>query len=235
MKRNKIIYMFATLAIGLLMSCDKDTEGISRTTFFPDFEMAGEEVMTVVQGEEFVDPGVTASANEQELDVSVSVLGSPFIVPGQTQPSQVQYTNSLDTNVPGMYIITYSALNEDGFPGTTQRIVFVLDKPADPTVDLSGTYTSTAPSPSATITKVTDGVFFSSNVWGGGSTVVIPAYIVTADGINLQIPQQESIVRVFGYGTRNPQTGVLDMRVSRPTFANPAPLIDLVKVWTKVQ
>ncbi|WP_162428634.1 immunoglobulin-like domain-containing protein [Pontibacter pudoricolor] len=167
MKKNKILFVIALLLTGSLMSCEKDTEDISRITFYPDFVIGGEEVMTLVQGEEFVDPGVTASANEVELDVTTSIVGSPFIVPGQTQPEDVTYTNSLDTNVPGLYIITYSAVNEDGFTGTTQRVVVVLDQPADPNVDLTGTYSSTAPSPNATITKLADGVFFSSNVWGG--------------------------------------------------------------------
>lgn len=232
MKKNKILHIFAILVTGLLISCEKDTEGISRTTFYPDFTVTGEDVMTVVQGEEFVDPGVIATANEEELDVTVSVMGSPYIVPGETQPGDVNYTNSLDTDVPGMYILTYSAVNEDGFTGTTQRIVFVLDKPADPSVDLSGTYSSSG-SPQAVITKVADGVFFSTNVWGGGSSVRIPAYMISTDGVNVQVPQQESVVRIFGYGTRNPQSGTLDLRMSRPTFANPAPLIDLVKVWVK--
>jgi hypothetical protein len=216
----------------LLFNCERDleTEGLSRITYYPDFVMAGEANVITWVGAGYSDPGATASEAGQDLPVTVTVTGSPYIVPGNTQPAQVTYTNAFDGNVPGIYLFRYSAINSDGFPGSVTRRVFVLDKQPDPSVDLSGTYPSTAPSPNATITKVGDGVFFSTNAWGGGSGVVISAYILTSDGVNLNVPQQESLVRIFGYGTRL-ANGTLDLKMSRPTFS--PPIIDLEKVWAK--
>jgi len=210
--------------------CEKelDTEGISRLTFFADFDMKGDAVVTLVKGETFTDLGVTAEEKGQTLTVTKKVVGSPFIVPGKTQPSDVTYLNELDTNVPGVYVIYYSAKNSDGYVSSVKRYVFVLDKEADPAIDLSGEYKSGS-SPVSTISKVADGVFYATNIWGGGSTVKIGAYIICTDAANVQVPQQESADRIFGYGTWNPQTGKLDMLMSRPTF----PLINQAKVWIK--
>ena len=220
------------LTVVLLLSCERDleTEGLSRITYYPDFTMAGEENVITWVGAGFTDPGATATEAGQDLPVTVTITGSPYIVPGNTQPDQVSYTNTFNPDVPGIYSFSYSAINSDGYPGSVTRMVFVLDKQPDPAVDLSGTYTSTAPSPNATISKIGDGVFYSTNAWGGGSGVVIGAYILTADGVNLNIPQQESLVRIFGHGTRL-ANGTLDLKMSRPTFS--PPLIDLEKVWAK--
>ncbi len=231
---KRLIYSLIVLAF-VTMSCeDEATESVSRITYYPLFEMEGDAVTVHVAGEPYTDPGIAAKEGENSIDVVKSVVQSKFIVAGETQPEDVQYAtlSEVDGNTPGMYTVTYSAVNKDGYSGTAERIVFVLDDEPDPSVDLSGGYTSGA-SPAATITKVADGVFFSTNVWGGGSGVVISAYVLTSDGVNINIPQQESLVRIFGYGTRD-GSGKLSLKMSRPTFANPAPLIDLDKIWTKV-
>ncbi|MFT2007288.1 immunoglobulin-like domain-containing protein [Pontibacter sp. 13R65] len=228
---NKIIVSaLVLLSCFSLLGCDKDddTANISFITSYPDFEMTGGTVF-LVKGEEYVEPGVVASEGGENIPVTTSVVGSPYIDPAQTDPSLVSYTNSIDTNVPGIYIITYSATNSDNFSASTSRTVFVLDAAPDPSVDLSGHYTS-GTSPASDITKIGDGVFYATNFWGGGSTVVLDGYILTSDGINLNVPMQESLVPIYGYGTRLAD-GTLDLRMTRPTFS--PPLIDQVKVWEK--
>ena len=230
MKNYKYLLLVFFITAAFFSGCERelDTEGISRITSFPTFQMQGEDIVTVVKGGTFTDPGVTTV---EGYPVTSSVIGSAYIVPGKTQPTDVVYTSgAVDTNVPGIYIITYSSTNPDGFSGTTTRTVFVLDQQPDPAVDLSGSYAS-GTSPGATITKVADGVFYSSNAWGGGSTVVIPAYLICTDGVNVNVPQQESTVRIFGHGTVA-ANGTLNLLMSRPTFG-PPPLIDLVKDWVK--
>jgi hypothetical protein len=230
MKNNKYSLLILFITAAFFSACERelDTEGISRITSFPTFQMQGEEVMTVVKGGTFTDPGVTTV---EGYPVTSSIRGSAYVVKGKTQPSDVVYTSgAVDTNVPGMYVITYSSTNPDGFSGSTTRTVFVLHEQPNPAVDLTGAYAS-GTSPAATITKVADGVFYSSNAWGGGSTVVIPAYLICTDGVNVNVPQQESLVRIFGYGTVATDK-TLNLFMSRPTFG-PPPLIDLVKNWVK--
>jgi hypothetical protein len=230
MKINKYLFYSLFLTAILFSGCERvlDTEGISRITSFPTFEMQGGEVMTIVKGAPFTDPGVTT---KEGYPVTSTIRGSAYVVPGKTQPEDVVYSSgSVNTNIPGMYTITYSSTNPDGFSGTAERLVFVLDQAPNPAVNLAGSYSS-GTSPGATITKVADGVFYSTNAWGGGSTVVIPAYLICTDGVNVNVPQQESLVRIFGYGTVAPN-GTLNLLMSRPTFG-PPPLIDLVKDWVK--
>ena len=224
--------IYIILCLLILVRCDEEsTGGISRITTYPSFEMEGDEILVAVKGQPFTDPGVVATEAGTEIPVTKTVIGSSYIVAGSTQPGDVQYRTltEVDNQTPGIYTIVYSAENSDGFEGSVERTVFVLDAVPDPSVDLSGTYTS-GTSPIAVITKITDGVFYSTNVWGGGSTVRIEGYILTADGVNVNVPQQESLVRIFGYGTRT-VSGTLDLRMSRPTFA--PPLLDVVKVWVK--
>lgn len=228
---KKIVYSLILLAFAG-MSCEDDsTADISRITYYPTFSMEGDDVLVHIAGDPYTDPGVTALEGEDEIEVTKSVVQSKFIVPGMTQPGDVQYAtlSEVDEDVPGMYTVTYTAVNKDGYSGTTQRIVFVLADEPDPSVDLSGTYTS-GTSPTSVVTKVADGVFFATNVWGGGSTVRIGAYVLTSDGVNLNVPQQDTQTRIFGYGTRN-GAGTWSMSMSRPLFS--PPLIDLAKVWTK--
>lgn len=228
---KKIVYGLILMAFAG-MSCEDDsTADISRITNYPTFTMEGDAILVHVAGEPYSDPGVTALEGENEITVTKTVIQSKFIEPGMTQPEDVQYAtlSEIDEDVPGMYTVTYTAVNQDGYSGTTERIVFVLDGEPDPSVDLSGTYTSGS-SPTSVVTKVADGVFLATNVWGGGSTVRIGAYVLTSDGVNLNVPQQDTQTRIFGYGTRN-GAGTWSMSMSRPLFS--PPLIDLAKVWTK--
>ncbi|KAA5548571.1 immunoglobulin-like domain-containing protein [Adhaeribacter rhizoryzae] len=231
LKNNILAAAFILLASVFLFSCEKDDEtaNISRVTSYPNFSMTGEDLVVTWVGAGFTDPGVKAEAGGNDLPVTTTVSAAYYITPGQTNPPAVQYGSSFDAAKPGIYTFTYSATNEDGFAGTTTRTVIVLDKQPNPTVDLSGNYTS-GTSPASVVTKVANGVFYATNFWGGGSTVVLDGYILTSDGINLNIPMQESQVTIYGYGKRL-ANGDLDLRMTRPTFS--PPLVDQVKLWVK--
>jgi hypothetical protein len=232
MNFNKnILSALMLVASFFLFSCEKDDETahISRVTAYPNFAMTGEDLVVTWVGGGFTDPGVKAEAEGKDLPVTTSVRGAHYIVEGQTTPPAVAYTNAFDPTKPGIYTFTYSATNADGFAGTTSRTVIVLDKQPDPSVDLSGNYTS-GTSPASVVTKVADGVFYATNFWGGGSTVVLDGYILTSDGVNLNVPMQESLVPIYGYGKRL-ANGDLDLRMTRPTFS--PPLVDQVKLWVK--
>jgi len=229
--RSKLFLFIILLAPAIFTACNDnlDSENVSKITNYPTFKMEGDEVVTVVKGTSFTDPGVTTV---EGYEVTSSVTYSPLVTAGHPEIFDYETMATVDANTTGMYIITYTSINPDGFPGTTNRYVFVLDSAPDPSVDLTGHYTSGS-SPEADITKLADGIFYSTNVWGGGSTVRIQGYLVCVDGVNVNIPQQESLVTIYGFGTRTPD-GILNLKMSRPTFG-PPPLIDLAKKWTKQQ
>ena len=227
-------YLFIACFSFSLMSCEKDFEEVSRITTYATFDMAGDEVIAVPGGGSFTDPGVKAFEGSTELNVTQSIQYAPLVTAGDG-PSDAAYQSvtSVDASKPGLYTISYSATNSDGFSASTERLVFVFPGAIPTSVNIAGNYTS-GTSPAPTITKVTDGVFFSTNAWGGGSSVVIPAYIMAIDGNTLSVPQQDSRDRIYGYGTIA-ANGDLNMFMSRPSFppAFGGPLLDLVKNFVK--
>ncbi|WP_461631909.1 immunoglobulin-like domain-containing protein [Labilibaculum euxinus] len=107
--------------ITLFSACDdKETEDISRITYFPDFTLEGGQFYRHEMGTAYTEPGVVAMEGENELTVTT--------------------TGEVDSNVPGLYEIVYSATNVDGFIGTISRYVIVTDEIDDSAVNLSGEY-----------------------------------------------------------------------------------------------
>jgi len=227
--KTRIILILAIIASVAFTGCNNalDSEGVSKVTQYPTFDIAGGQYQVIVKGTPFTEKGATTVEGYEVK--TVGTVGSAYIDPAHTQPEDVTYSDAVDTDTPGMYITTFSSVNPQGFAGTIDRYIFVVDQAPDPDVDLSGHYTSGS-SPAADITKITDGIFYSTNAWGGGSTVVIGAYLICVDGVNIQVPQQESLVRIFGYGKVSGTT--LNLKMSRPTFG-PPPLLNSTKVWVK--
>jgi hypothetical protein len=219
MKLSIIKYCCGFLVILLLAGCKKDFDvatsdtqvGGSKITYFVDLNLNGNVYMGVVKGQTFTDPGATATENEQPVDVTVS--------------------GTVNTNVPGIYKLTYTAVNKDGFAKSTNRYVGVLPEAPDPSVDLSGTYTSST-SPQATITKISDGLFYTSNCWGGGSVVVIGALFFCTDGTTLHLPLQDvGGQRVVANDPGVYANGKITWTITRLDFPG---TLTLEKVWTKV-
>lgn len=212
------------LGILLAVSCRKEptfdypegTVGHSTVTFFPTFEMSGDPVMSIIKGEGWTDPGVKATEGDAEIPVTTS--------------------GTVDPDEEGLYILNYAATNKDGYSATTQRIVVVIPEHETPGVDISGEYLPIGGAPAnAIITKQAEGVYYTTNCWGGGSTAVLPAYFVCLDGAKPYIPIQD-----LGYGagrivTDNPGTyvnGVLSWTVTRLDFPGGALTRD--KQWQKL-
>src|SRR6185503_13116523 len=98
---KKSILIFYSLLTLLLVACNKtnihntDEEvGISRVTFFPVLTLNGERYTTINVGSPFTDPGIVAK--EGSADITYTKSGS------------------VNTNVPGIYTLTYTAVNKDG-------------------------------------------------------------------------------------------------------------------------
>ena len=178
------IKIFFAAIVTLCFSCNKTpdfnypegTVGISKITNYPVFHITGNEVVSIVKGSgTFTDPGVTATEGTATIPVVT--------------------TGSVNTDVEGLYTLTYTATNKDGFSSTAQRTVVVIPSAEVPGVDLSGSYAPVGGPASignATVTKVAPGVYHSTNIWGGGSAAVIPAYFVSTDGVTITIPLQGS-------------------------------------------
>jgi hypothetical protein len=131
----------------LVMSCnkDKETADIGRITYYPVIEILGDKTVILDQSEsdEYVDAGVKILLNGSEV---------PATIDGE-----------VDLSVPGVYFITYSAVNEDGFSASDVRTVVVVD-PKARAVDLTGSYARGAAT--SNWVKVQDCVYTANNPGG---------------------------------------------------------------------
>jgi hypothetical protein len=205
-----ILFLFVAIT-----GCNKDNfvdtdaqVGSSKVTYFAIVTMNGDEYMSLVKGSTFTDPGATATEKGQSVTVTAS--------------------GKVDVNKPGLYTITYSAINKDGFAATATRTVVVLDAHENTGVDVSGSYDyAGSGSYTATITKVAEGVYTTDNCYSAATT--IPIVFVTLDGTNITIPEQMTgFGPLFGTGTIA-STGALTYLVNLPKYG----IADSERKWKK--
>lgn len=153
-------YILILISVLFLFACEKETEGVSRITYYVDLELKGNPIEFVSIGGTYNEPGWTAF--EGDIDVS----------------ENVKVSGKVEVNTLGYYTLNYSVNNADGFPKTASRSVIVYD-PAINTdisgeyVTVEGTYRYRAgaiikyPGFNVTITKVAPGTFAISDFLGG--------------------------------------------------------------------
>ncbi len=116
-----LLYSLVLVMTSFLMSCDKDSEGLSHISPSPSFELIGNSVELVQLGESYSDAGVTVT---ETLDGETTEL------------TDVTVYTSLDTSLPGSYTVSYSVKNSlgDVFYSDVQRTVVVFND------DITGVY-----------------------------------------------------------------------------------------------
>ena len=125
MKKNILYTMMVALAVTLLASCDKDSEGLSKIIDYPALTITGDVFYISPIGQTYVDEGCTATY--QGADYTSHIIAEGI--------------EDIDVNTPGLYYVTYSATSPDGFTWSETRTVAVCDPSV--TTDLSGTWTTT--------------------------------------------------------------------------------------------
>ena len=166
MKKNKnialLVFAFMTFA-----ACDIADPIESEVTEYPEFEVTGGQYIYLDQGTTFEDPGVTATAGGESIDVEVS--------------------GTVDTSTPGVYELEYSAVNADGFPATTTRYVAVGNQEVAFGRDLSGTYT--IGSSENVVTQIQPGFYMNSDTLPPNG---ISVFMVDLGNGELIVPPQSS-------------------------------------------
>ena len=161
---KKFVYI-AIAALFAVCSCHKLTSiDDSVITYYVNLHIQGDQFMQVPIGTAFVDPGCKADVEGKDVTNTIKVSG-----------------DEVDPNVAGLYYITYSATNKDGYTSKATRTVAVCD----PTIetDISGKYTTkegthrhvtTTGAKVAfpgigpiTIRKDAPGIFYVSDIIGG--------------------------------------------------------------------
>lgn len=118
--KSKIIYiMMALVASVALAGCtDDSTDNETWVVYYPSLVLVGDATVYLDKGSDYVEPGYTAT-NE-----------------GQDVSDQVVVSGSVDGTTSGIYTITYSISNSDGYSASTSRTVIVLD----PNDEVEGIY-----------------------------------------------------------------------------------------------
>lgn len=142
------LFFFAAVLLG---GCEKETtKDISEITYYATFDMQGDAYIILEVGTPYVEPGVTATADGIDL---------PVVTEG-----------SVDSDVPAVYYINYSAVNDDGYSATVTRKVRIIEYGFDGT-DISGTYAGIRNNKdkggTVTITKIGPGVYETDDILGG--------------------------------------------------------------------
>lgn len=192
----KKIYAFI-VAIIALSACNRDleTEGLSRITYYPTFELEGGNLVIFQVGDTYSEPGI-----------SVTEQGAPI---------EFETAGTVDTSTPGFYPITYSAVNKDGYAGIAVRTVVVMEANV-PDLDIEGTWTSNTPSfagaslgQTLTVTKIRDGIYSASDSYAHPNIDIPVRFLINADGTATlePIPNSAFGLPLYGKVTFNVTTG----------------------------
>lgn len=109
-----------------LTSCNNDDyeKTDSRLTYYVNLEMLGDAFVQVPIGSSYTDAGCKATMNGQDATSRIVTTG----------------IEDIDVNTAGLYTVTYSAINDDGFPASVSRTVAVCDPSI--TTSIAGTWTT---------------------------------------------------------------------------------------------
>lgn len=104
-----LAYLLVPVLAVALWSCDKSTEGLTRITYYPTLEVLGEQTVVLNVGETYTDEGCYAELNGEDVS------------------SEVIVSSNVDNTTPGIYSISYTVYNADGFSTTASRTVYVVN------------------------------------------------------------------------------------------------------------
>jgi Domain of unknown function (DUF5011) len=162
-------FLFLLMATALVMTgCKKETTAdVSKTVkvSYPEITLNGSPLVILAPGATYTDAGA-----KLKDDVTGAIT--------DIKPS----SNPVNTAQPGLYVVTFSALNANGFEATATRLVAVA--PGTGTINRAGTYKRTATGLNCVITKVAEGVYKLQNPAGfSGSAGSIVYMVETAPNV----------------------------------------------------
>lgn len=172
----KQILSIALLSAVFFTSCKKDDinntdekVGHSRVTNFPEISIKGDRLIILNQGATYTEPGATALIKGADV--------------------QFQTNGTVNTAVPGVYNLTYSAQNADGYSASDWRTVVVIGNDVAAN-DFSGNYNRAATGTTTTWTKKAAGVYEINNPGGAATGYGLKAIVVNYQGSKIKIPRQ---------------------------------------------
>ena len=147
-----------------------DKVGISRVIYFPIVSLKGDRYVYLAAGSAYTEPGVNAKVGDADV---------PFTTEG-----------AVNTNTAGVYTLTYTAANSDGFTSSVVRTVAVYSTDASAAAnDFSGSYARSTNGSLAVWTKKAPGVYSVFNP-GGSPGTNLTVIVFNPTGNTIKIPVQ---------------------------------------------
>ncbi len=166
MMRKISIYILALMAFVVAVSCHKETtEGLSLVTNYAVFEY---DALVVVEVGDDYTPTVNATENGQSIAVGTS--------------------SNVDTNTVGIYGVTFSATNSDGFEASVFQTVVVHD-PDIVGTDVSGDIWDKGNNSRTGVISLVEGttsIFYATDFGFAGA---FPVYFQMDGDVISEIPQ----------------------------------------------
>lgn len=142
MKKIILTILFTTV---FLFSCESDsTSNVSKVTNYPQITLNGDSLIILDEGDTYTEEGAIALEGETEINVDID--------------------GTVNTSVPNVYKISYSAVNVDDFPANKTRTVIVLST-APSTINLEGTFTRNGTNIN-NVTRISDRKYMCDNAAG---------------------------------------------------------------------
>ncbi|MNR25429.1 hypothetical protein D3C85_1425820 [compost metagenome] len=163
--------------------------------------MKGDKYVAVAKGATYTDAGATAVAGTSTIEVKTTGLPN--------------------TATAGVYLITYSATNSDGFAATATRSVVVYDTKADAVAnDFSGNYLRAATGTITKWTKLAPGAYLVNNPGGAAAGTTVNVIAINPTGNTIDIPQQNTDSGPWGSNTESKDliTGNYSWAVENPGY-----------------
>lgn len=147
MKRIICKILIAALPVLVMTGCKKETtEEVSKVVkvSYPEITLNGPALVVVATGGSYTDAGA-----KLKDDITGAITN---IMPS---------SNPVNTAQPGLYVVTFSAKNANGFETTASRLVAVTGVTG--TTNRAGTYLRTVTGENCYITRIAEGVYELKN------------------------------------------------------------------------
>ncbi len=169
--------MAATVVLILLVAgCKKEDQYPSKTVTvtYPAINLKGDAVVILHTGDTYTDAGATLVDDITGASSDIEAVDNP-----------------VDPSTPGVYMVTFTAKNANGFETVKQRPVVVTD--IDDSWDLTGTYARTSNGVEVHVTKIGRGVYTIDNVGGvvaSSPQFIFQVYMAQLDDATIEVPAQ---------------------------------------------
>ena len=145
----KKIFIYLLIVSPLIfMACDaEETGGVNLVTNYAVLETLGDPIIFVEIGSAYTEPGVSATISGEAVEFET--------------------IGSVDAGTPGIYDLQYLVVNSDGFPATSNRIVYVYENDGSVAGVYDGLRVGRAGGPILVTTTGTAGTYSISDILGG--------------------------------------------------------------------